>query len=488
MSEMLEKLFKLKARSTDIKTESIAGTTTFLTMAYIIFVQPAVISMVIPGGRANAGYQPFFDAVLFATCVAAALSCLLNGFLANLPIALAPGMGENFFFVFNVVLAKQANWQEAFAIVFIAGVLFLIITLTRVQRYLMEVLPESLKNGVAVGIGLFIALIGLFNAGIVIRHPSPTALIAINPHLMSPPVLLALFGLLATCVLMALRIRAAILFGILAALAVALISGMAKYSGVVSSPPDPTPTFFKMDILSVLKKPELYSVILIFLFMDVFDTMGTLVGVGTQAGLMKKGKLPNAGKALFTSAVGTTASGAMGTTTVVYYIESAAGVQAGGRTGLMAVVVGLFFLIALFFTPLAQMVGGGFPFDPATGAYGIFDPAKGAYVGVAAAGMPFLYPITAPALIIVGSMMLRNVREIDFDDFTEYFPAFLIMAGIPFFFSIAEGLVLGFIAYPILKLVSGKARKCHPILYAVGGIIVAGYVILNAKKILALFS
>jgi AGZA family xanthine/uracil permease-like MFS transporter len=486
---MIERLFHLKEHDTDVKTEVIAGITTFLTMAYIIFVQPAVISMVIPGARANPAYQPFFDAVLCATCLAAALSCLLNGFLANLPIALAPGMGENFFFVFNVVLAKQATWQEAFGIVFIAGALFFLITLTRAQRYLMDVLPPSLKNGVAVGIGLFIALIGLFNAGIVVRHPAPNGLIAICPHLMSPPVLLALFGLFVTCLLLALRVRAAILLGILATLLAALATGLVRYAGILASPPNPAPTFMKMEVLAVLKRPELYSFILIFLFMDLFDTMGTLVGVGTQAGLMKDGKLPRAGRALFTSAVGTASGGVMGTTTVVYYIESAAGVQAGGRTGLMPVVTGILFLVALFFKPLAQMVGGGFPFDPATGAYAVFDPVKAAYVGsVDPTAAPFLYPITASALIIVGSMMLRNVREIDFDDFTEYFPAFLIIVGIPFFFSIAEGLALGFIAYPILKLVSGKARECHPILYAVGVIIFGGFLFMHWKEIASLLS
>jgi len=469
---MFEKIFHLKSNNTTIRTEIAAGSTTFLTMAYIIFLQPAILS--------QAGMD--FGSVMAATCISSALACLVMGLWANYPIALAPGMGENFFFTFTVCIMMGVPWQSALAIVFISGVLFFLLTLFKIRQKVIEAVPHSLKAAIAVGIGIFIAFIGLSDAGIIVRNNAGLAPIAfMNPegvssvdfllgkfaqfeyaggyvklgNLSNPAVWLALFGLLVTAFLLVRRVKGAILWGIMAALVAALVSGMVEWGGIMAPPPDMTPTLFKMNLLSVLKFSML-PVVLVFLYMDYFDTIGTFIGVTEQTELLKNGKMERAQQALYADAIGTMAGAVCGTSTVTSYIESTAGVQAGGRTGLTAVTAGLLFILALFFEPLVKMVGGGY----------------------AMGNSLFLYPITAPALIIVGAMMARNVVSIDWKDYAEALPAFLVIIGMPLTYSIADGLAFGFITYPLLKLLSGKYKECSILMYVLGILFLARYVFL----------
>lgn len=471
-SIMFEKIFHLKSNNTTIRTEIAAGSTTFLTMAYIIFLQPAILS--------QAGMD--FGSVMAATCISSALACLVMGLWANYPIALAPGMGENFFFTFTVCIMMGVPWQSALAIVFISGVLFFLLTLFKIRQKVIEAVPHSLKAAIAVGIGIFIAFIGLSDAGIIVRNNAGLAPIAfMNPegvssvdfllgkfaqfeyaggyvklgNLSNPAVWLALFGLLVTAFLLVRRVKGAILWGIMAALVAALVSGMVEWGGIMAPPPDMTPTLFKMNLLSVLKFSML-PVVLVFLYMDYFDTIGTFIGVTEQTELLKNGKMERAQQALYADAIGTMAGAVCGTSTVTSYIESTAGVQAGGRTGLTAVTAGLLFILALFFEPLVKMVGGGY----------------------AMGNSLFLYPITAPALIIVGAMMARNVVSIDWKDYAEALPAFLVIIGMPLTYSIADGLAFGFITYPLLKLLSGKYKECSILMYVLGILFLARYVFL----------
>ncbi|TET68981.1 MAG: NCS2 family permease [Candidatus Zixiibacteriota bacterium] len=434
--------FKFKENNTNFRTEITAGFTTFLTMAYIIFVQPAVLSQ---GGMD-------FGAVMVATCLSAALATLIMGLLANYPIALAPGMGENFFFVFTVIIAMGIGWRTALGVIFISGVLFLLLTILKVRERIIETIPESLKHAIAVGIGFFIAFIGLVNAGLVVK---PAAGMLQLGDVRSKPTLLALLGLFIIVTLMIRKIRGAILWGMFATTLVGFLVGGVIYHGILSSPPSVGPTFLKLDIIGALKW-ELFTIIIVFLFMDVFDTIGTLIAVSEEAGFMKAGRLPRAGRALMADAVGTVFGSLAGTSTVTSYIESCAGIEEGGRTGLTSVTVGLLFLVSLFFYPLAKMVGGG------------YEVASGA----------LLYPITAPALIVVGSMMTRNIVKVDFSDYTESIPAFLVMLGMPLTFSIADGLAFGFISYPILKIVSGRAKEASWLTYVLGLVFILRYALL----------
>jgi len=441
---MLERLFRLKENGTSVRTEVLAGVTTFMTMAYILFVQPAVLSTDFAGQPTGISH----DAVLLATCIASCLACLIMGLAANYPIAQAPGMGENFFFV-SVVMGLSAAgfadaWKVALGLTFLAGVLFLLLTVGRVRVAIIDGISSSLKNGIAVGIGIFIAFIGLRGAGVVVSAPG--TLVGLNPHVTEPRVLIFLAGLVLTGVLMIRRVRGAILWGILANTLLALVAGQQSWSGVVGFPRGHA--FFAFDF-GWLLEPETYMkmfpYLLIFLFMDVFDTTGTLIGVAEQGGFLKGNQLPRAQQALYSDAFGTVLGACLGTSTVTSYVESATGVAAGGRTGLVAVTTGLLFLLALFFTPLIQTVGG--------------------------------YPaITAPALLLVGCLMTKNARRIQWDDPTEAIPSFLIMIGIPFFYNISDGLAAGFVTYPALKLLSGRGREVSPLLYAVAAVFAVRYV------------
>jgi AGZA family xanthine/uracil permease-like MFS transporter len=441
--EFLNRLFKLDQHNTTVRRELVAGLTTFMTMSYIIFVQPTVLSTDFAGNPTGLSS----DAVLLATCVSAAIATLIMGLYANYPIALAPGMGENFFFV-SVIMALTAkgisnSWQVALGIVFIAGVVFLLLSLLKVRELIINAVSPSLKNGIAVGIGLFIAFIGLRNAGIILAAQGTA--VRFNTNLLDPRVLIFFFGLFLTVILLARKVHGAILWGILASSVVSFVSGQVSNFGIIGLPQDTA--ILKFDILGALTW-QCLPFIVIFLFMDMFDTMGTLIGVGEQAGYIKDNKLPRANQALVADAAGTVAGAALGTSTVTSYIESAVGVEYGGRTGLVGVMCAALFLLSLLFSPLVGMIGR-------------------------------FAPITAPALVIVGAMMMKNVFKIVWDDYTEALPAFLILIGIPLSFSIADGLAMGFIAYPVIKLATGKGKQISWLMYVLAVLFIARYIFIR---------
>jgi AGZA family xanthine/uracil permease-like MFS transporter len=438
---MIEKLFQLRASGTTLKREIVAGCTTFMTLSYIIFVQPAVLSA--------AGMDS--GAVMAATCITSAFAMVLMALLANYPIALAPGMGHNFYFTFTVCLTLGISWQIALGAVFIAGVLFVLLSFVGLREKVMGILPVSLRNAIPAGIGLLIALVGLEWAGLIVDSPATYVMLG---DLKSAPALLSVFGLVVIAILFALNVRGAILIGILASTVAGLIFGLVKFEGVVSAPPSIAPTFFKLQIPNIFVAPELIAIIVMFIFLDLFDTVGTLVGVGQQAGLMVDGKLPRARQALFTDAVATSTGALLGTSTVTSYIESASGISAGGRTGLTNIVTAILMLLALFFSPLIKMVGAGY----------------------AVSENMTLYPVIAPALIIIGCLMLKNVVSINWDDFTESIPAFLTLLMMPLTISITEGIAFGFISYALLKLVSGRGRQVHWLIYLFAVLFVARYI------------
>ena len=425
---VLERLFQLTANRTTVRTEVIAGVTTFLTMAYIIFVQPTVLGA--------AGMD--FGAVLVATCLASALATLLMGLLANYPIAVAPAMGHNFFFAFTVCVGMKVPWPIALGAVAVAGMLFIATAGIGLRERLITAIPESLKHGIAVGIGLLVAFIGLQWGGLVVA--SPGTLVTLG-HLDSPPALLTAFGLIVVAILLARRVPGAPLIGILASTAVGLAFGLVKYQGLAGAPPSLMPTLLKLDIVGAFA-PAMIPVIFVFFFLALFDSVGTLVGVANQAGLMRGGSLPRAREALLADAVGTVAGAALGTSTVTAYIESSTGVAAGGRTGLANVVTAALFLLSVFMFPLVKMIGGGY----------------------AAGGNAVLYPVVAPALVLVGTMMMSGVRTIAWDDPTEAIPAFLTIVMIPLSVSITDGIAFGVIAYVVLKIGSGRAGEVHALM------------------------
>lgn len=438
---MFEKIFQLQEKGTSVTQEAIGGLTTFMTMSYIIFVQPAVLSA--------AGMD--FGSVMVATCLSSALATFLMAFLANYPIALAPAMGHNFFFVYTICLAMGVPWQTALGANFISGAAFIILAIFGLREMLVNAIPESLKQAIAVGIGLFIALIGFQWAGIVVYRPG-TVLGLGDLH--SPPVLLALFGLLLITVLYTLKVKGAIVLGILVTALIGVPTGIVTYYGVVSTPPSVAPTVFKLNVGAALTLSLLPTVFILF-FLDLFDTVGTLIGVSEQAGFIKDGKLPRARKALLADAVGTLFGTIMGTSTVTSYIESSTGVASGARTGLANIVTALLFLVALLFYPLVKMIGGGYALNGST-----------------------LYPVTAPALIIVGTLMMCGVTKIKWQDATEAIPAFLTIVIMPYAYSITEGIAVGFIFYALLKLVTGKIREVHPILLVFAALFVLRYIFL----------
>ncbi len=438
LSDILERLFRLQENDSDAVTEVRAGIVTFLTTSYIIFVQPAVLS--------NAGMD--FGAVMTATCLASAVGCLIMGLWANYPIALAPGMGINFYFTYTVVLGQGIPWETALGAVFISGVILILLTLFRFRELIINVIPEYLKNGIAAGIGIFISFIGLVQGGWVTDHPG--ALVQLG-NLKSLPAVFTLFGVLLIAVLLQRRVTGAIFIGMAVMSLLGLPFGLVEFSGLVSSPPDLAPTLLKMDLAGALDLGVL-TIVGVFVFVDLFDTAGTLVGIGQQGGFMKYGKLPRANRALMPDAVATTAGAAFGTSTVTCYIESSAGIAEGGRTGLASVVTACLFLLALFFAPLAKMIGGGYVVD----------------------GTIF-YPITAPVLIIVGCLMAGNLSHINWKQWDEALPSYLIVIGMPLTYSIADGMALGFISYPLIKVFSGKAREVHWCLYLIALLFILRY-------------
>jgi AGZA family xanthine/uracil permease-like MFS transporter len=438
---LLESRFHLTANGTNVRVEALAGLTTFLTMAYIIFVQPAVLKA--------AGMD--FGAVLTATCLATAFATALMALLANYPIAVAPAMGHNFFFAYSVVIGMKVPWQIALGGVAIAGLVFILTAGIGLRERLITAIPASLKHAIAAGIGLLIAAIGLQWAGVIVA--SPGTLVALG-DLHSRPVLLALFALTLTAMLMARRVPGAFLWGIIASTIAGLPLGLVQFHGIVGRPPSILPTLGQLDIAGAFA-PGMIAVIFVFFFLALFDSVGTLVGVGQQAGLLKDGTLPRAREALLADAIGTVAGAALGTSTVTAYIESGAGIASGGRTGLASLVTAALFLLSLLFYPLVQMVGGGYQ-----------------------AGTVTLYPVIAPPLILVGTMMIGGLRHVSWDDPTESIPAFLTLLIMPLAVSITEGVAFGVVAYAALKLATGRGREAHPLIYVFAALFLARYAFL----------
>lgn len=408
--DSLERYFDLKGHDTTFRREILAGVTTFLTMAYIVFVNPAIL--------ADAGVDK--DAAFVATCIAAALGSLLMGLLANLPVALAPGMGLNAFFTYGVVLGMGHSWETALGAVFLSGLIFLALSVLPVREWIVNAVPKALKMAISAGIGMFLAIIALKNAGIVVD--SPATLVTLG-DLGAPAALLAALGFLAMIAMDRLQVPGAILISILGVTILSIVFGLNQLTGVVSAPPSLAPTFLAMDIKGAFEV-SMIAVIFAFLFVDLFDTAGTLIGVAHRAGLLdENGKLPRLRSALLADSCATVAGSALGTSTTTSYIESAAGIRVGGRTGMTAVVVSALFLCCLFFAPLAGSVPG--------------------YA-------------TAPALLFVACMMARGLSEINWEDVTDYAPAVVTAIAMPLTFSIETGIGIGFITYAAAKILSGR--------------------------------
>ena len=421
----MEKLFHLQEHGTTVRKEILAGLTTFLTMAYILAVNPGMLSGRFDGLEGVIGMP--WGGIFTATALASAIATLCMAFTANLPVALAPGMGLNAFFVYTVVLGMGYSWQIALTAVFLEGILFIILSLFNVREAIVKAIPANLKKAVAVGIGLFIALIGFANAGIVVNDAGTIIGLGKLGEL-SP--LLAIIGLIIIIVLYSLKVPGAILIGILATTIIGVPFGVTAPQGGWSNwapfAAPAAPLLFKFDFSSIMSF-NFFVVFFTFLFVDIFDTVGTLVGVTTQAGLIDKdGNIPRVKQALLSDAIGTVAGAALGTSTVTSYVESTAGVAAGGRTGLTALTTGILFLLALFLSPLFLLIPGA---------------------------------ATAPALIFVGFLMMAPVVDINFKDPTEGIPAFLAIVMMPFAYSIAEGIVYGVLSYVILKAVTGKFKE-----------------------------
>jgi AGZA family xanthine/uracil permease-like MFS transporter len=438
----LEKWFALSANRTTVRTEFLAGLTTFLTMAYIIFVQPAVL--------AAAGMD--VGAVLAATCLATALATALMAVLANYPIAVAPAMGHNFFFAYSVVVGMKVPWRVALGAVAVAGIVFIVTAGVGLRERLITAIPTSLKHAIAAGIGLLIAAVGLQWAGLIVA--SPGTLVTLG-DLHSRPVLLALASLTLTAVLFVRGVPGAFLWGMIASVSVGLPLGLVQYHGVFGRPPSLAPTLMQLDIAGAFA-PGMIAVVFVFFFLALFDSVGTLVGVGEQAGLMRDGTLPRARQALLADAIGTVAGAALGTSTVTAYIESGAGVAAGGRTGLASLVTSVLFLASLFLYPLVRMIGGGYT-----------------------SGATTLYPIIAAPLILVGTMMIGGLRNVVWADPTEAIPAFLTVIVMPLAVSITEGIAFGLLAYVVLKLSAGRGREVHLLIYVFAALFLVRYIFLR---------
>ena len=453
---MLEKLFKIKENHTSVRREIVAGFTTFMTLSYIIFVQPSLLSI----AEMDKG------AVMVATCLSSAGATFLMAFLTNYPVALAPGMGINAYFVFVLCSDKGLDlaWQEALGIVFISGMLFVILSFVGLRAAVMNALPSSLNNAIAVGIGLFIAFIGLQFCGIVTIHEATFVDIG---DIRSKEVLIAIFGILLTLALMAHRVKGAILLGILATTLLSLLFiEEVKFKGIVSLPPPIEPTFFKLRFKEIFSRVELIPIIFVFFSVDMFDSIGTLTATGHEADLLEDGKLSKARQALLTDAIGSVGGACLGTSTVTCYIESASGIAEGGRTGLTTVVVGFLMLLALFFSPIIEIVGGSIPVAKEISTFG----------GGSADLLLSLHPMIGPALIAVGCMLLKELVNINWDDFTEAIPAAITVVMMPLSFSITEGIAFGFISMSFLKLVTGRRDEVNPLVHYFAVFFIARYI------------
>lgn len=433
VKERLEQYFEFRALGTNWRTEILAGATTFMTMAYIVFVNPSIL--------AEAGMP--FAGVLAATCLCAAIGSLLMGALARYPIALAPGMGLNAYFAYTVVKGMGVPWQTALGAVFLSGIAFLMLTAAGVRQLILNAIPAQLYAAVAVGIGLFIALVGLHNAGIIAGDPATLVRLG---DLGSPQTLVAIGGMLLIAALLAKGVRAAMLIGILATAATGGALGLIHWQPQTYRPAEFASTLFQLDVAGAMRLGAL-EVVFVFLFVDLFDNIGTLVGVGKKAGLFDEAnRIPRVDRILFSDATATVAGSLMGTSTVVSYIESAAGVVAGGRSGVTAIVAGLLFVLALAVAPVAGPI-----------------PAFA----------------TAPALIVVGSLMASHVREIPWDDPMDAIPAFLTIITIPLTFSIANGLAFGFMIYTFMRILGGRFREVNWLVYLLTALFVVRFLYLH---------
>jgi adenine/guanine/hypoxanthine permease len=431
---LLERIFHLQENKTTVRRELLAGMTTFMTMAYVVVVNPRILS--------EAGMP--VEGVLFATCISAAIATLIMGIWANYPIALAPGMSLNAYFTYSIVIGRGVPWQTALGVVFLSGVLFLLLTLTNVREQIVNGIPDCLKHGTAAGIGLFIAFIGLRNAKIIVAN---SATFVGMGKISSPEVLLAAAGLILIAILMARKIGSAILLGIVAIAIAGIPLGLAHWPDHLFSLPHPSGTFLKLN-LRAAASIGLGELIFVFFFVDLFDNVGTLVGVCEQGNFLRDGKLPRASRALLADAFGTIVGALSGTSTVTSYIESAAGVAAGARTGLGNIVIAGLFLVAMFCAPLVAAI-----------------PAYA----------------TAPALILVGALMCGSVARVQWDDFSEAFPAFLTLVATPLTFSIATGLSLGMLSFTFIKIGTGRYREISPLIWILSVLFLLRYAFLGSE-------
>jgi len=431
---LLDRYFKLTENQTTVRQELLGGATTFMTMAYIVVVNPQIL--------AQAGMLP--EGVVFATCVSAAVATLVMGLYANYPIALAPGMSLNAYFTYSVCIGMHIPWRTALGVVFFSGVLFVLLTVTRVREQIVDGIPDCLKHSTAAGIGLFIAFVGMRNAKLVVANPATFVSIG---NFSDRAVQAACFGIVLTLILMARRINGAILLGILGTTLFGIVRGIASWPSGLVAMPQPSSTFLQLDFRGAMHL-GLLEIIFAFLFVDLFDNVGTLVGVCEQAGFIKNGKIPRVGRILLADGVGTMFGALTGTSTVTSYIESAAGIAAGARTGLSNIVVAVLFLLALLFSPLATAIPGF---------------------------------ATAPALILVGALMTQSIAHVKWADFTEAFPAFMTMLATPLTFSIATGLSLGVISFSTVKLGAGKYREVSIVLWILTGLFLLRYIFLAVE-------
>ena len=422
------RFFKLAEHGTNVRTEVIAGVTTFLTMAYIIFVNPAILG--------DAGLPK--DAVFVATCLAAALGSLIMGLYANYPIGMAPGMGLNAYFAYAVVLGMGVPWQSALGAVFISGCLFILVSLFKVREHIVNGIPHSLRVAITVGLGLFLALIAMKSAGLVVANAE--TLVSVG-DMHNPHTLMAIFGFMVIVTLDRLRVPGALLIGIVSVTLLSFFFGGNTFKGFMSLPPSIAPTLFHFDLAGAFSL-GLFNVVLVFFLVELFDATGTLMGVASRAGLLVNGKMERLNKALMADSCAIVAGSMLGTSSTTAYLESAAGVQAGGRTGMTALVVALLFLAALFFAPIAGVV-----------------PAYA----------------TAPALLFVACLMLRDLVDVDWNDTTESVPAAITALVIPFTYSIAHGIAFGFITYAGLKLLTGQARQVKPVVWVIAIVFLIKY-------------
>ena len=431
---MLDRYFRLSENGTTIRSEFLGGLTTFLTMAYIVAVNPKML--------AETGMP--IEGVLFATCAAAAAATLVMGLYANYPIALAPGMSLNAYFTYVVCLGMHVPWRTALGVIFLSGVVFLILTVTRVREQIVNGIPGCLKHSTAGGIGMFIAFVGLRNAKLVVANPATfVGLGTFSNH----ETQLACIGLAIMLVLMTRKITGAILIGILATTGIGMLRGMATLPHSIFSLPHPSLTWLQLDLRGAAKL-GLFEIVFVFLFVDLFDNVGTLVGVCEQGGFVKDGKIPRVGRALVSDAVGTVIGSLTGTSTVTSYIESAAGVAAGARTGLANIFTAIFFFLAMFCAPLAAAIPGF---------------------------------ATAPALILVGALMAESIARVEWSEFTEAIPAFVTLVATPLTFSIATGLSLGLISYTLVKIAAGKFREISPVIWILTVLFIIRYAYLAAE-------